>query len=272
MFGYITADKNSLSPQQLERYRGCYCGLCKAIGRRSGSLARFALTYDMTFLILLLNSLYEPEESSGSERCPVHPLKTDPWWSSPVTDYAADMNIALAWLSLIDDWKDEKKPVSLLEAALLRKGKERVAADYEEKWKEIQISMDRLEEAERNRLSSPDEGAKAFGHIMGELFLYKRDRWEPVLRAIGHYLGSFIYILDAFEDLEKDEKRGLYNPLSAMKDEGAQKEDFIKILTMFMADCTTEFEKLPLVKDIDIMRNILYNGVWSRFTREPDKS
>jgi hypothetical protein len=132
--------------------------------------------------------------------------------------------------------------------------------------------MDRLGEIESKRLPSPDEGAKAFGHIMGELLLYKRDRWEPVLRALGHYLGSFIYILDAFEDMDKDEKRGLYNPLSAMKREGAQKEDFLKILTMFMADCTNEFEKLPLVKDVDIMRNILYNGVWTRFTKEPDKA
>ena len=54
-----------LTEEQLERYRGCYCGLCRSLQERHGELSRLTLNYDMTFLVLLLGSLYEPEERGG---------------------------------------------------------------------------------------------------------------------------------------------------------------------------------------------------------------
>ena len=53
MFGYVIARKDTLSEEQLARYRGCYCGLCHALKEQAGSLHRLALNYDMTFLILV---------------------------------------------------------------------------------------------------------------------------------------------------------------------------------------------------------------------------
>ena len=41
-----------------------------------------------------------------------------------------------------------------------------------------------------------------------------------------------------------------------------------------MGECTDAFERLPLVQDVDILRNILYSGVWLRYyqdTRENGK-
>ena len=49
---------------------------------------------------------------------------------------------------------------------------------------------------------------------MEELFVLKQDRWEPYLRKFGFFLGKFIYIMDAYDDLEKDLKNGSYNPLN----------------------------------------------------------
>ena len=37
------------------------------------------------------------------------------------------------------------------------------------------------------------------------------------------------------------------------------------ILCMMMGECSAEFEKLPCLADIDILRNILYDGVWNRY-------
>ena len=65
MFGYLVAEPSLLTEEQFARYRACYCGLCRCIKERHGEAARFALTYDMTFLTLLLSSLYEPEETAG---------------------------------------------------------------------------------------------------------------------------------------------------------------------------------------------------------------
>ena len=80
------------------------------------------------------------------------------------------------------------------------------------------------------------------------------------LYETGCALGRFIYIMDACLDLESDQKHGRYNPM-AQKD----KAEFESILTMLIGDCALEFEKLPLVQDLEILRNILYSGVWTRY-------
>ena len=105
--GYVIARKDSLSEDQLARYQGCYCGLCNALKAHFGALHRLALNYDMTFLILLLSSLYEPEEQADSARCAVHPAKPQAFWQNRFSAYAADLTIALTYHKLRDDWLDE---------------------------------------------------------------------------------------------------------------------------------------------------------------------
>ena len=68
MFGYVLALEDQLTPESWQRYRGAYCGLCRTLGTRFGQRTRLTLTYDMTFLVLLLSSLYEPQERCGTGR------------------------------------------------------------------------------------------------------------------------------------------------------------------------------------------------------------
>ena len=58
MFGYVMANADELSKAQLRRYSAVYCGICRSIRASSGQLARLGLSYDLTFLALLLMSLY----------------------------------------------------------------------------------------------------------------------------------------------------------------------------------------------------------------------
>lgn len=39
------------------------------------------------------------------------------------------------------------------------------------------------------------------------IFEYKIENWSEILKKIGFYLGKFIYLLDAYEDMNEDEKR-----------------------------------------------------------------
>ena len=75
MFGYVMPRMEDLTQEERERYHAAYCGVCRALGERFGQRCRVALTYDMTFLALLLGSLYEPEERQGSKRCAPHPVR-----------------------------------------------------------------------------------------------------------------------------------------------------------------------------------------------------
>ncbi len=265
MFGYVIANGKTLSEEEKARYKAVYCGLCRSLKARHGQLGRLSLNYDMTFLILVLNSLYEPEMSNGEERCAAHPCSKHCYVSCDITDYAADMNVALAYLNQLDNWKDDRNLLSLIYARILRKKYYSVKAAYPRQCEAMERCIKRLSELEKQDLQDPDAASHCFGELMGEIFVLREDRWAPSLRAMASSLGEFIYISDAVADLPGDMKRHRYNPLSALKKQGRSEHYFKDILTMLIGNCTMDFEKLPLVEDVSIMRNILYSGVWTKY-------
>lgn len=95
---------------------------------------------------------------------------------------------------------------------------------------------------------------------MAELLVYRDDVWAPTLRRIGFYLGKFIYIMDAWDDLEKDMKCGSYNPLKKLHDRPDYEAYCMQMLTMMMAECSSAFELLPCIEDIDILQQYIVFG------------
>ena len=214
MFGYVIANKDIMTEAQEARYRACYCGLCHALRRRHGSLSRLTLTYDMTFLVLLLASMYEPEEQEGTSRCVMHPIRSHDWVSSWVTDYAADMNLALAYLNCMDDWKDERRLMRRAEAGVLSEEYFYVTQKYPEKCKFITDCLEELSAIEARRDPDPDAGARCFGRLMGEIFAEGPDaHWSERLRLFGQELGEFIYIWTRSSTSRKTGRRDDIIPL-----------------------------------------------------------
>ena len=74
MYGYVVMNKPELKIREYDEYRAYYCGLCKALKHAAGKRGQIALSYDMTFLALLLSALYEPETEKIQERCMIHPV------------------------------------------------------------------------------------------------------------------------------------------------------------------------------------------------------
>lgn len=260
MFGYVIANFDKLIPEEKIEYRSCYCGLCMALGKRHGTISRLTLTYDMTFLILLLSALYREENRIESGRCAVHPLKRHQYWQNRFTDYAADMNVALAYFNFLDDWKDNKKLLPLWEAKLFEQRYKWVAAQYPDRCKVIGESLSELAGIEKAGVLNPDIPANCFGKLLGEVFTPQEDEHSASLRAFGKSLGRFIYIMDACLDLKEDIKKERYNPMAA-----TPSESFGTILNLLMADCTEKYRLLPVGRDRGLMENILYSGVWTRY-------
>ena len=267
MFGYVIANPGALAPEELRRYKGCYCGLCRALGDRGG-LCRLTLTYDLAFLALLLASLYEPAETAGARRCPRHPLKKQEYWRSEATDYAAGMNVLLSYEKLLDDWRDDGKQTARLMASALRRQAERAADQWPRQASAVRENLRRLSELERDGVRDVDRAGACFGALMAELFDWKGDRWSPRLRALGDGLGRYIYTLDAVLDLPGDREKGRYNPLLDLAGEDAAPEAFRPALMMLLGDGAAAFEELPLVRDVNILRAVLYSGVWTQFPKE----
>lgn len=283
MFGYIVVNQPELRFREYDVYRSYYCGLCRTLRRRYGAFGQMTLSYDTTFLILLLAGLYEPPEQESSCRCAAHPLSAHPTLTNEFTDYAAAVNIILSYWSCIDDWKDERRLKKLFYAKLLQRGSRAASASLKDKTEVIAENLRLLSEAEKDPRTDLDTVSGYFGQIMAEVLACRQDSWEPTLRRMGFYLGKFIYIMDAWDDLGADRKSGSFNPLipiaDARRDDPADFDDdfdrYVRdLLTMMMAECAKCFETLPILHNAELLRNILYSGVWARWngrtgTKEP---
>lgn len=267
MFGYVIINKGDMKFKEFDIYHAYYCGLCRKLKEKYGLPGQMTLSYDMTFVILLLTGLYEPEEMRGSCKCAAHPFEKHMTRINEFTDYAADMNLLLSYYKCKDDWQDEKKYRQKVYAGLLEKGYRRLEKKYRGKIKKIESLMAQLGKGEKAQCRDIDKMSRLFGEVMAEIVACKEDVWKENLYRLGLYLGKFIYLCDAYEDIEKDRKDGNYNPLAWIYEIPDFEEQCRSILTVMMSECSKEFEKLPILENIEILRNIIYSGVWYRFER-----
>ena len=268
MFGYVMPRMEDLSQEERERYHAAYCGVCRALGERCGQRCRVALTYDMTFLALLLGSLYEPEEREGEGRCAPHPVKAHGFVRSACIDYAADVTVALAYYKGLDDWNDDRSVRARAFAGMLagsyraiRERNPRICEAVETGMADIG-AIEAVRNAILNTLFSSSFSI-SFGVLMGELFVYRPDDyWADDLRTVGARLGKFVYVMDAVMDYEDDRASGSYNPLVAMD---MSAEDMREDLHLLAAGVAEAFERLPLERDLRLLRSVVYAGVWQKY-------
>lgn len=266
MFGYVTINQEELKIKDYNFYRSCYCGLCRTLKSRHGLTAPLVLSYDMTFVILLLSGLYETPFAQDSCRCVVHPTKKHTTRKNRWTDYAADMSVLMAYHNLMDDWEDEKKVSRLTMAKTLKKAYKKISARYPAQAQAVLELMKNTAESEARKDCNVDRVSGYTGEFLGTIIAKEDDVWREVLYKIGFYMGKYIYLMDAYDDLDSDLKKKNFNllhPLTKKKDFEAYVEN---TLIMMMAECSKNFELLPILMYTDILRNILYSGVWSKYT------
>ena len=272
MFGYININQPELKIREYTRYRGFYCGLCRSLYENYGITSRLSLSYDITFLVMLLTSLYEPETQESFDRCPAHPIHKHLELRNKFSDYGADMNLLCTWYMTEDNILDAKNTKEKLTgnslSILYHRSFKKLKLKYPGKVERIEELLRQLHQLEAENCTDLDRVAGISGHIIAEIFSPRQDEWTQPLRTIGFYLGKFIYLMDAWEDIEKDEKAGNYNPLLSIynKEDSQQfNETCLSYMNMVMAECATQFERLPLIEDAEILRNIIYSGIWTRY-------
>jgi len=311
MFGYISVNGPELKVRELELYRAVYCGICAELKERYGRRGQILLSYDCTFLALLLQGVYEPEETRRRTRCLVHPGVKHLEIRSKYTAYAADMNVLLACAKAADDAADDGSVKGKAVTALLRKDYERLREQYPRQEAALRRSIRRLQRAEKAGSADIDRVTGCTGTFLGEMCAPEKDIWYRDLRECGFYLGKFVSLLDAYDDLESDLAKGRYNVLSALANELSERpasrdrapkqsdsrkektgtaeggkvsrnpvperpeglrEETEAMLTDMAACACRAFERLPVVENVDILRNILYSGIWTRFAAAGQKN
>ena len=271
MLGVMTVRQDELKFREFDRYRGFYCGLCRAIGRRCGGVCRMALSFEMTFAAMLLTALYETQTSEEKHRCGFHPVHRRLTLGNEAIDYCADLSAIVSYYDLLDGWEDERRVDRLAESRLLKTAALRAGEALPRQRQAVERYVAALHEVERRNEANLDAAANLTGELMAELMVMREDVYARDLREMGFYLGKFIYLCDSYEDIERDRKKGSYNPLLSRSEDPDFAANCEQMLGDMMARATQAFERLPILQDAEIMRNILYSGVWLRFENATER-
>ena len=152
MFGYVTVCKNALSEQGLKTFKAYYCGLCKAIGKRCSQSARLGLSYDITFLAIVLSSVCKKEISMKDKKCVLHPIRENICVENDTAlSYAADIGVILTYLKLLDDWNDDKSIKALFSMLFFANGVRKAKKHYPREYESIRKCLDELSRLEKNK-------------------------------------------------------------------------------------------------------------------------
>ena len=265
MFGYIIVNQSEMKFKEFDVYHSYYCGLCQVLKKKYGRAGQLSLSYDMTFLLMLLTGLYDPQIEEGECKCIAHPFEKHKTRTNVFTEYMADMNVLFTYYKCEDDWMDEKKFHKLLYGKILEGKVGKAKEQYLEKFRTISLLLHDMADREKSGKADIDTMAGLFGRVMSQIVVYKEDEWSQNLSRFGFFLGKFIYLMDAYEDVEEDIKKGTYNPLKKKYHNPDFEEECKTILMMMMSECCREFEQLPILENVEILRNILYSGVWCRY-------
>ncbi len=216
MFGYIRPVKGELYVKDSEFYSAVYCGLCRHGGKNISHLTRWLLNYDFVLLALLRMSLTDEKVCIEKKRCPYKLKKKSCACADESYGFVCSAFGHLTYGKLLDDIKDEKgfkrfckrlaKPIF---SHISKK------SDKFDGLKEIVFNgLSATDAAEKEGCASVDRAADGFAVMMKEIAAYGLPEGKrEIAEACGYHIGRYIYIADAYDDLEADQKSGNYNPL-----------------------------------------------------------
>ncbi len=221
MFGYVKPYVPALRVWEYEYYKSIYCGLCRCMKKKTGTLSTFSLRYDFVFLVLVILALEGEQLTVRRRRCGVHPLKKRPMAQPhPALEYAAYVSALFTYYKAKDDaadregWKSAAKRLLLPAAKHLR----RRAAQLRELDFRMEQKLQQLAAAEREKNVTPDGAAHLFGEVLGDVFetAFTEENNRRIAQQIGYHVGKWIYFADAADDYPKDIQTGSYNPFAVV--------------------------------------------------------
>ena len=273
MFGYVRTDKGELRVREYELYKGLYCSLCRALGKRYGVFSRLILSYDITFLVLV--KLCEKGEALSFKkgRCPFNPAKKCNYCQNgtEIFDFACAAAVLMFYYKVKDNIADSrffKRFVFFLLlpiASLWRKKAVRLFPQLEEI---IASSMKKQQETEKENTAVPDKAAHFSADALGLIFSYDSKENKSELYRFGYFVGRWVYLLDALDDIGSDLKTGSYNvfvnkyALSSKEISEDIIHEIESTLNSSSAEALLAFRNCKFKNSNEIIENILTGGMY----------
>ncbi len=290
MFGYVKPLISELKVKEYNLFKSYYCSLCFSIKKNFGNIPRMTLNYDMTFLAILLDSLNEDKLEFKTKNCFLHPTSKKPIiLNNKSLNYSSYMNISLVYFKLLDDVMDDKN--------LKSKGFSLILYPYKKKFPKsinlindiIKENLNMLNKLETNKnFQSLDEICDPFGKIVGKILeMYPEKITEDSqetrrnLYNLGYFLGKWIYLIDALDDLEDDINKNKFNPINYLFNKNTlDYNSFIKTiqerLEFNILNCSYNLReylnKLPVKKNKSILENIVNLGMMDKYLKLINKN
>ncbi len=257
--------------REYEQFKTCYCALCHTLKAEYGRLSRFFLTYDFTFLTMLLwDADTRPEERRA--RCAVSPVRKKTYCApSKALSDCAGYSVILSRWKLKDSLNDEgffgrlRARTYLL---LTKRAYKKAARRYPRFDETVGQRLGRLGALESENSASLDETAEQFAAITAALAEPEADEARRrTLEQLLYHTGRVIYILDAVDDLKEDHAAGRYNPAARRFElpDGELGDDARRTLELTLRHSIgmigAAFELLTENVWTAVARNIIYLGI-----------
>ncbi len=269
MFGYLQPFKDELKIKDFRLYKSVYCGLCRSLAKEYGLLSSLTLSYDCTVLAMLYMSLNDEEYCVKKGRCTVNPLKKCDLCSSEgkAFSFAGAVSVIMSYHKLKDTMQDGgllKKTAACFLRVLFHRNYRRAVKAYPEIDKLTAQMMESQNTAE-NEDAGVDRSADATAVLIKQLctMIYTAPEDKHKLEVFGYYVGRWIYLMDAADDLPKDIKHKNFNPF--IKGFDGDMENTMsyceEVLNMTAAQIVLSYELLDIHSFKPVLDNIVYEGL-----------
>ena len=275
MFGYVIIDKPNILIKDYQTYRSYYCGLCKSIGKRNGQLMRLTVNYDIVLLALLAYNYKKIEPEFKQGRCPVHWLKKIEYVdNNEINEKICDVNAILGYYKVHDDVVDEGKSRGLrtLIKPIYKKSAKRLP-NFD---KTVKLGYENLRQAEKEEASA-EKLSDIFGRLLMSAGDAVVDNCDNLLRELLFYVGKWIYIVDAVDDMKKDFEKQNFNPflrnVKTLDDKFYdENENIVRPMLYQCIDKIIEvYNKMEITISEGALSNIIYLGLKQRTERIIEK-
>ena len=269
MFGYVRADTPYLYIKDDTLYRAMYCGVCKGIAEVCGHAARMALSYDITFLSVILHNIKGEDVKIEKQHCLTHCIRSRQMAEvDELTRKLGALNTFLAYYKYTDDIEDGDG--GRFKRLFFKKGFKRAKRKYPEIEKIVRGNLAEQAKTEQAKTESLDRAADATAKILAEFSALALEEKATVYTYNLFYaVGKWIYLIDALDDYDKDRKKGAYNPFyfaynaecKADLVKGKRGEEVRFVFHSIFFDIRENLSQIPFRFNRDLSDNILLRGL-----------
>lgn len=268
MLGYVRYDLPNLFVKDLTLYKALYCGLCKGIASSCGQMARVGLSYDVAFLSALLHNLAGQDVKITPQNCFEHAVRKRPIAEADgLTKELGALNVLLCYFKLTDDIADGEGGRG--RRLWFKRGYRRAKRDYPGLVSLVEEYMAEQAAAERAHVSSLDMAADPSAKMMRSLSRrFLGEKAGESTDELFYALGKWVYLIDALDDIDKDRKKGNYNPFLAAYPFGtkrelleAKREDVAFLFDTLFFDLREGLSGCKFHFNRDLIDNVILRGI-----------